>query len=93
MEALAQDFSIQARAILFSVREQMCRFKDHGIEAGYVLMTAAHYTLLQNALGDDVVCHNTDTDTINGLPIVICDKKTVPTVTATPSSLVKAGLL
>jgi len=93
MEAVAYDYSVEARAILFSVREQMARFQDHGIEPGFVLMTADSYLVLKNALGDADVCHNSDTDSINGLPIVICEKTGAPTVTATPSSLLKAGLL
>ncbi|MCK4816820.1 hypothetical protein KA005_13705 [bacterium] len=93
MEAVAYDSSVEARAILLTAREQMARFKDHGIEPGFVLMTANHYDALKNAVGDDEVCHNSDTDSINGLPIVICEKTVNPTVTATPSSLLKAGLL
>jgi hypothetical protein len=93
MEALAQDFSVEARAILLSVRTQMARFKDHNIEPGYVLMKAEDYDTLKEAVGDDYVCHNSDTDSINGLPIVICEKSATPTVTATPSTLLKAGLL
>ena len=93
MEAVAYDFSVEARAILLSVRMQMTRFKDHGIEPGFVLMTAQSYDVLKNTLGDEEVCHNSDTDSINGLPIVICEKTSAPTVTATPSSLLKAGLL
>lgn len=93
MEAVAEKFSIEARAILFSARVQMTRFKDHGIEPGFVLMTTKDYDVLKNAVGDSEVCHNSDTDSINGLPIVICEKSTMPTVTARPSSLLKAGLL
>lgn len=93
MEAVAYDFAVEARAILFAVRVQMERFNDHGIEPGFVLMTADHYEVLKNAVGDTEVCHNTDTNSINGLPIVICEKTEKPTVTATPSSLLKAGLL
>jgi len=93
MEAVAYDFPVEARAILFAVRAQMTRFQDHDIEPGFVLMTASHYDVLKNAIGDEEVCHNSDTDSINGLPIVICEKTANPTVTATPSSLLKAGLL
>ena len=93
MEAVAYDFSIEARAMLLTVRVQMARFNDHGIEPGFVLMTANDYDVLKNAIGDAEVCHNSDTDSINGLPIVICEKSTIPTVTATPSALLKAGLL
>ena len=93
MEAVAYDFTVEARAILFAVRAQMARFTEHKIEPGFVLMTANHYEILKKAVGDDEVCHNTDTNSINGLPIVICEKSEKPTVTATPSSLLKAGLL
>ena len=92
MEAVA-DFAIEARAILFSVRDQMALFKDHYIEPGFVLMKSRDYDVLKGANGDDYVCHNSDTDSINGLPIVICEKTGKPTVTAIPSSLLKAGLL
>ena len=73
MEAAIYDLSVKARAVLFSVRTQMKRFKDHGIEPGFVLMTADSYDVLKNAIGDEEVCHNSDTDSINGLPIVICE--------------------
>lgn len=93
MEAVAEDFTIKARAILFSVREQMARFKKHYIEPGFVLMTADDYLVLKSTIGDPEICHNSDTDSINGLSIVICEKTVAPTVTATPSSLLKVGLL
>lgn len=92
MSAVVYDFSVEARAILVSVRNQMERFKEHNIEPGYVLMTVDDYLVLRNAIGTHD-CHNSDTDSINGLPIVICEKSTKPTVTALPSSLLKAGLL
>lgn len=93
MQAAVYDFSVEARAILFSVRTQMARFTEHGIEPGFVLMAATDYDVLKRAIGDDEVCHNSDTNSINGLPIVICEKTNKPTVSATPSSLLKAGLL
>jgi len=93
MQAVICDFSVEARAMLLAVRVQMTRFKDHDIEPGFVLMNTVDYDILKLAVGDDEVCHNSDTDSINGLPIVICEKTQKPTVTATPSSLLKAGLL
>ncbi len=93
MEAVAYNYSAEARSILLSVRNQVERFVNHGIEPGFILMGAGHYEALKLAIGDECLCHNNKTDSINGLPIVICEKAKKPEVTATPSSLVKAGLL
>lgn len=93
MGAVAYNFSDEARSILLSVRNQVAVFVDHGIEPGFILMGAGHYEALKLAIGDECLCHNNETDSINGLPIVICQKTKNPEVTATPSSLVKAGLL
>ena len=88
------DLDTLARSILFSVREQMARFKEHNIEPGYVLMTAEAYLVLRRLLDfDPDVCLNSDVDTINELQIVVNEKFTTPIVTAKPSALLKAGLL
>jgi hypothetical protein len=80
--------------MLESIREQMARYEEHGMTPMYVLMNLSAYKKLRvHTAQINKVCHNSDESTVNGLPIIICDKVSTPTVTTSPSELMAHGLV
>jgi len=78
-----------AKRIILSLRNQMEVFTKNNLTPKYVTMNVADYGYLQYAC--DV--QNSDRDTVNGLPIVICEHSKIPSVTTSPTDLIKQGLL
>ncbi len=80
--------------MLETIRNQMQRFRDHNMEPLFVLMNSDQYRKLV-AYAESIASarHNTDENSVNGLPIVICERISEPTVTTSPGELDKHGLL
>lgn len=79
--------------MLETIREQIDRYRSHGIEPRFVLMNGRDYRQMsRHAEAVSAARHNRDESSVNGLEIVICDVRE-PTVTATPGELMKHGLL
>ena len=80
--------------MLESIREQMQRYKDHNMEPRFVLMNVDDYhAMVESASLMPQNRYNSDKDTVNGLPIVICERIGQPQVTTSPSQLLERGLL
>jgi len=80
--------------MLESIRKQMERYRDHNITPQFVLMNVAdYYQMVNYANAISGVRHNSDENSVNGLPVVICEHIKEPTVTTSPGELVKHGLL
>jgi hypothetical protein len=90
---VVEDYSY-GYVMLESIRNQMERYRDHGIEPRFILMSGQHYEYLANyAESTPSARHNMDKDTVNGLPVVICENMKEPVVTTSPGELMKHGLL
>lgn len=78
-----------------SILSQMKRYQEHNIAPKFILMTPVQYLEVVAYSKKGVVArrHDSDENTINGLPVVICENISEPTVTTSPSELVKHGLL
>ena len=84
----------KGETMLESIREQMARYEEHDIKPEYVLMNLAEYKVLRvQALINGQVRHNSDENSVNGLPIIICENVVHATVTTSPGELMSHGLL
>ena len=90
---LAESYQIMAKRIIVSLREQMALYAKHNLDPKFVLMNTGDYNILQYLEGDCDIYVNTDRDTVNGLPIVICDGVKSASITTSPTNLLKQGLL
>ena len=80
--------------MLESIRKQMERYRDHNMVPRFVLMNVAHYQqMVSYATATASARHTADENSVNGLPVGICEHITEPTVTTSPGELVKHGLL
>jgi len=87
-------YGCKGEDMLEAIRAQMERFREHNIEPQYVLMNVADYhRMVDYAEQFTAARHNSDRDSVNGLPVVICEGVRQPTVTASPGELIKHGLL
>ena len=87
-------FGCHGDAMLESIRAQMARFREHDIEPQYVLMNVdSYHEMVAFAEQNAAARHNSDRDSVNGLPVIICEGVREPTVTASPGELSKHGLL
>jgi len=91
MELAVQN--LQVDSIVITIRNQMERFAAVNVEPFAVLMTAEQYAQLKDEAAYSTMISNQDEDTVNGLPIVICQGMRAPTVAASPASLRASGLL
>ena len=80
--------------MLDSIRSQMLVYKEHGLQPKFVVMNVSDYEkLVEGAEQMHDTLLNSDSDTVNGLDIVICEHQRNPRVTTTPAELAKQGLL
>lgn len=87
-------YECEGETMLETIRAQLARYREAKIIPAFILMNSTSYHQMvayaQKVAGS---CHNSDQDTVNGIPVVICESTLSPVVTAQPSELAKHGLL
>lgn len=68
-----------AQAVMYSVRRQITCFAELGLVPAVISMTQYDYASLESLVGTQF-CYNSDKHTISGIPVVICEISSKPTL-------------